>query len=99
MNVLLVSNGYGEAAIAGYLARAITGLDPGASIEHFPLVGRFPNSPGALRSVGPQVEMPSGGLVAYWNMRNWARDAGAGLFALTLRQFSFLSRQRARDVV
>jgi uncharacterized protein (TIGR03492 family) len=99
MNVLLVSNGYGEAAIAGYLARAITSLDPAASIEHFPLVGRFPNSPGALRSVGPQVEMPSGGLVAYWNMRNWARDAGAGLFASTLRQFSFLSRQRDRDVV
>lgn len=97
-DVLLVSNGYGEAAIAGYLTHAIRELAPDASVEHFPMVGRIASLP-ELPSVGPQAQMPSGGLVAYWNMRNWARDVSAGLLGLTLRQFAFLSRQRARSVV
>lgn len=98
IDVLIVSNGYGEAAIAGYLARALLEIAPDARVEHFPLVGQI--SPTAeLPSVGPQAQMPSGGLVAYWNVRNWARDVGAGLLGLTLRQFAFLSRQRRRSVV
>jgi uncharacterized protein (TIGR03492 family) len=97
-DVLLVSNGYGEAAIAGYLARAMRNLAPDASVEHFPMVGRIDPDPD-LPSVGPQAEMPSGGLVAYWNVRNWARDVRAGLLGLTLRQFAYLSRQRRRSVV
>jgi len=43
--------------------------------------------------------MPSGGLIAYWNLRNLAADIGAGLGALTLRQYRFLSQQRQRDVI
>jgi uncharacterized protein (TIGR03492 family) len=97
-DVLLVSNGYGEAAIAGYLARAIHELAPEANVEHFPLVGRVADT-ADLPSVGPQARMPSGGLVAYWNLRNWARDVRAGLIGLTLRQFAFLSRQRGRSVI
>ncbi|MBV8281874.1 MAG: hypothetical protein JO347_07395 [Candidatus Eremiobacteraeota bacterium] len=92
-NILLVSNGYGEAAIAGYIASAIAERDAKATVEHFPLVGRVPGS------IGPQAEMPSGGLIAYWNVRNLLRDARAGLFSLTAAQFGFLRAQRARDAV
>ena len=105
-NILLVSNGYGEAAIAGYLADAIAARAPNATIEHFPLVGEFgrinstaTTATTATRVVGPQAQMPSGGLIAYWNLRNLARDVRAGLLSLTLRQFAFLRRQRARTVV
>src|SRR5579864_5712579 len=97
-DILLVSNGYGEMAIALYIARAIRAQAGAARIEHFPLVGRAPN--GAWpEGVGPQAEMPSGGLIANWNVRNLAADIGAGLGVLTLRQFRFLSRQRQRDVI
>jgi uncharacterized protein (TIGR03492 family) len=98
IDVLLVSNGYGEAAIAGYVARAIREIAPDAHVEHFPLVGQM-DPTAELPSVGPQAQMPSGGLVAYWNLRNWARDVRAGLFGLTLRQFAYLSRQHRRSVI
>ncbi|HLN47195.1 MAG TPA: lipid-A-disaccharide synthase-related protein [Magnetospirillaceae bacterium] len=103
-NILLVSNGYGEAAIAGYLAAAIAARAPDAIVEHFPMVGG-PDAAGAAadatqtRVVGPAARMPSGGLIAYWNIRNLMRDIGAGLLSLTARQFAFLRRQRARDAI
>ncbi|HEY5095346.1 MAG TPA: lipid-A-disaccharide synthase-related protein [Candidatus Eremiobacteraceae bacterium] len=95
--VLLVSNGFGEMAIAGYLAREIRAAQPDAHIEHLPLVGTPPPDAG-VKTVGPVADMPSGGLVAFWNLRNIARDLGAGLLGLTLRQFAFLSGRRD-DVV
>ena len=97
-DILLVSNGFGEAAVATYIARAIEGRNPAARIEHLPLVGEA--APDAWpKPVGPQASMPSGGLVAYWNLRNLAADLRAGLLRLTLRQIGYLRRQRARDVV
>jgi uncharacterized protein (TIGR03492 family) len=95
--VLLVSNGFGEMAIAGYLAREIRSTRPDAQIEHLPLVGT-PAADADVKTVGPLADMPSGGLVAFWNLRNIARDLGAGLIGLTLRQFAFL-RGRRDDVV
>jgi len=95
--VLLVSNGFGEIAIAGYLAREICAAQPDAHIEHLPLVGT-PAAIAGVTVVGPRADMPSGGLVAFWNLRNIARDLGAGLIGLTLRQFAFL-RGRRDDVV
>ncbi|HEY7788857.1 MAG TPA: lipid-A-disaccharide synthase-related protein [Casimicrobiaceae bacterium] len=95
--MLLVSNGFGEMAIAGYLAREIRAAQPDAIIEHLPLVGT-PAADDALKTVGPRADMPSGGLVAFWNLRNIARDLGAGLIGLTFRQFAFL-RGRTDDVV
>lgn len=95
--VLFVSNGYGEMAIAGYIAREVAAQQPAARIEHLPLVGDLPA--GAWPpAVGPRAAMPSGGLVALWNFRNLARDLRAGLGALSFRQFSFL-RKRTDDVV
>ena len=98
-DILLVSNGYGEAAIAGYLARAIRERAPNARVEHFPMVGDVAAFSPDLPTVGPRASMPSGGLVAYWNVRNWLRDMRAGLLGLTLRQFAYLKRQRNRSVV
>ena len=99
MNVLIVSNGHGETAIAGYLGRALVDRAPAALVEHFPLVGDGAEAQPGLTVVGPRARMPSGGLVAYWNLRNLARDLGAGLSALIIRQAAFLRRQRARDVI
>jgi uncharacterized protein (TIGR03492 family) len=102
-DILLVSNGFGEAAIAGYIAAAIKHDAPDAQIEHLPLVwsdaAQTGADRGALRTVGPTREMPSGGLVAYWNFGNLFRDLRAGLFGLTLRQYAFLRRQRKRGVI
>jgi uncharacterized protein (TIGR03492 family) len=86
-------------AILENVARAIVAREPAARLAHMPIVGRL--APDAWPTpVGPQAEMPSGGLVTYWNFRNILRDVGAGLVGLTLRQFAFLARQRnAYDVV
>jgi tetraacyldisaccharide 4'-kinase len=86
-------------AILEYIARAIAAREPSARLAHMPIVGRL--APDAWpRSVGPQAEMPSGGLVTYWNFHNILRDVGAGLVGLTLRQFAFLARQHdAYDTV
>lgn len=97
-DVLLVSNGFGEAAITTYVARSLRSLSPVSRSEHFPLVGR-PRSDAWPPAVGPQQEMPSGGLVTYWNLRNLAADLRAGLGDLTLRQYRFLRAQRERDVI
>ena len=86
MNVLIVSNGHGEAAIAGYLGRALLERAPSARVDHFPLVGEGEESPRGVTIVGPRKRMPSGGLVAYWNFKNLMRDVGAGLPILVARQ-------------
>jgi tetraacyldisaccharide 4'-kinase len=97
--ILLVSNGYGEMAILGDIASSIAAQDPAAVLAHMPLVGHL--GPGTWPpAVGPHADMPSGGLVTYWNFRNIARDVRAGLLGVTVRQFAFLARQRsAYDVV
>ncbi len=97
-DILLVSNGFGETAIATYVARALRTSDPTARVELFPLVGRAPADAFPF-GVGPQADMPSGGLIAYWNVRNLARDVAAGLGGLTVRQYAFLRSQRQRDVI
>ncbi len=98
MNMLLVSNGFGEAAIAAYIAQATVALAPQARIEHLPLVAGAP-SEAWPPAIGPQATMPSGGLVAYWNLRNLAADVRAGLISLTLRQIRFLRNQQSRDII
>lgn len=97
--ILLVSNGYGEIAIAETIARAIVRRAPSAVLSHMRLVGTAPQ--GAWPTpVGPEAEMPSGGLVTYWNFRNIWRDVRAGLLGSVLRQFAFLrSIGRGEDAV
>ena len=95
--ILLVSNGYGEIAIAETIAHAIVHRAPSAVLSHMRLVGTAPQ--GAWPTpVGPEAEMPSGGLVTYWNFRNIWRDVRAGLLGAVLRQFAFLrSTGRGED--
>ena len=85
--VLFVSNGHGEVAIAERIAKE---LPPEIACDHLALVGTFEHS-AVMRDVGPRRAMPSGGLVAMGNVRNIARDLGAGLIGHTLAQLRFLS--------
>jgi uncharacterized protein (TIGR03492 family) len=94
VRILLVSNGFGEIAILRTIAKAIAGRAPDATLAQMPLVGTL-DVTAWPPAVGPQRSMPSGGLVTYWNFRNLARDFGAGLLALSARQFAFLMRQHA----
>lgn len=97
-NILLVSNGFGEAAIATYIARAIVDRCAASRVEHFALVGAIA-ADARPTPVGPQQAMPSGGLVTYGNVKNLARDVRAGLGRLTLQQCRFLATQRERDAL
>ncbi len=86
--VLFVSNGHGEVAIAARIAQA---LPAHIQADHLALVGGAHNAHDPrLRDVGPRRALPSGGLIAMGNMRNIARDLGAGLLAHTLSQLRFL---------
>ncbi|HXW75946.1 MAG TPA: hypothetical protein VEJ20_00900, partial [Candidatus Eremiobacteraceae bacterium] len=64
--ILLVSNGFGEMAIAECIASAIARADPDVSLAHLPLVGKAA-ADSWPPAVGPHADMPSGGLVTYWN--------------------------------
>ena len=97
-DILLVSDGHGEAAISGYVADAIRSRDPGIAVEHLPLVGSASDL-GWPPTVGPKRAMPSGGLVTNWNVRNFARDVQAGLVGLLFQQHQFLRAQRERTAL
>lgn len=86
--VLFVSNGHGEIAIAARLAAELQSIAP-IPCDHLALVGDFVYA-SSMRDVGPRRAMPSGGVIAMGNLRNIARDLGAGLIAHTLAQLRFL---------
>lgn len=97
MRVLFVSNGHGEATIAGNIAGEV-GKIVSAQCDHLAIVGVATDP--AMRDVGPRRVMPSGGLVAMGSMRNIARDLGAGLMGLTFAQRKFLRSIRGQyDIV
>ena len=91
--VLFVSNGNGEAAIADRIAAEVRRVLPEVTCDHLALVGEGRSE--AMREVGPQRRMPSGGIIAMGNVRNIARDVRGGLIGLTLAQRAFLVRARA----
>ena len=93
MRVLLVSNGNGEVAIAQRLAVALHERIPGLELEHLPLVGE-PQSTAEAKVIGPRAALPSGGLIAMFNLRNIFNDIAGGLLGLTIRQFRFLRAAR-----
>lgn len=90
--ILFVTNGHGEIAIADRIAQELRLLRPELRIDHFPLVGESRSE--IMREVGPRRAMPSGGLLAMGNVRNIARDVGGGLLALTYAQRHFLKDAR-----
>lgn len=91
-SVLFVSNGHGEDAIAATIARQLRALRF-AHTDHFPLVGEPVGLPD-FAAVGPQRRLPSGGLIAMFNVRNILADVRGGLVALTLAQLRFLRAAR-----
>jgi uncharacterized protein (TIGR03492 family) len=98
MRVLFVTNGHGEAAIAERIALEVEVATRGARLDHAALVGDV--SSRHLRDVGPRGAMPSGGLIAMFNLRNIARDLRAGLLGLVRAQRGFLRGSRDEyDVV
>ncbi|MBV9719048.1 MAG: hypothetical protein JOZ77_06995 [Candidatus Eremiobacteraeota bacterium] len=90
--VLLVTNGHGEAAIADRIADELRALLPDARFDHLALVGNHADV--TMRPVGPRRPMPSGGLIAMGNARNLFADLRAGLLGLTLEQARFLRQRR-----
>jgi uncharacterized protein (TIGR03492 family) len=89
--VLFVSNGHGEVAIASRIAAETAGV----VCDHLALVGGEKTQTG-MNEVGPRRAMPSGGLIAMGNVRNIARDLGAGLIAHTFAQLRFLRSTRGK---
>ncbi|MHB8146756.1 MAG: hypothetical protein ACYDGM_05750 [Vulcanimicrobiaceae bacterium] len=92
--ILFVSNGHGEAAIADRIALELQRIRAQTICDHVALVGEGRSS--AMREVGPQRRLPSGGIVAMGNLRNILRDLRGGLIGLTLEQHGFLSRARTQ---
>lgn len=92
--VLFVTNGHGEAAIAERIAAELRRLTPSVELDHLALVGDAQST--AMHDVGPRRPMPSGGLIAMGNVGRIIQDIGAGLLALTYRQYRFLRRMRGR---
>ncbi|MBV9403527.1 MAG: hypothetical protein JO018_07330, partial [Candidatus Eremiobacteraeota bacterium] len=86
---LFVTNGHGEQAIA---ARIATELDTigDFQMDHLSLVGDDVAASVLLRPVGPRRRMPSGGLIAMGNVRNFLRDLRAGLATHTFAQLRYL---------
>ena len=96
--ILFVTNGHGEIAIARRIADEVRHARA-ASTEHLALVGTaFGNAD--FVAVGPQRDMPSGGLVAMGNVRAFLRDVGAGFVGFWFAGRRFLQHARGRyDVV
>jgi uncharacterized protein (TIGR03492 family) len=94
--VLFVSNGHGETAIAERIGAEVRAAARRPLVlEHLPLVGAGAGGQ-ALVTVGPRRELPSGGLVAMGNVRNFARDLRAGFAGLLAAQVGFLRAARRR---
>jgi uncharacterized protein (TIGR03492 family) len=98
MNVLFVSNGHGETAIAARIASQLRQLAPAVRCDHLALVGDSWHFD-FMEEVGPRRLMPSGGLIAMGNLRNIARDLASGLAGLTVAQWRFLRSVRGRYAV
>ena len=62
MKLLLISNGHGEDAIGGRLAREFRKLAPNLELAAVPIVGRgMPYERAGIPVLGPRWELPSGG--------------------------------------
>lgn len=92
--VLFVSNGYGEDAIAGGIVESLQATAPHLRILAMPLVGQGKAySRLGVEVVGPQVLLPSGGLI----LSKWTHifsDLRAGLWGVTWRQIQTIRTLR-----
>lgn len=86
MQLLCLSNGHGEDAIALRILQALQRHPDRPKVAALPLVGEghlFANS--GIPVIGPVKQMPSGGFI-YMDGRQFARDLRGGLLKLTLAQ-------------
>lgn len=96
LDLLIVSNGHGEDAIAARLATALAERRPSVRMAAFPLVGRGEAYDRAgIPTVFRSRPMPSGGF-GWQDPRAFARDLAAGFLSLTASQMDALRRLRDR---
>lgn len=95
--ILFVTNGHGEIAIARRIAEDVRREGWGIT-EHLALVGAALGDH-EFRTVGPQRDLPSGGLVAMGNVRAFARDVAAGFLPFWFAGRRFLQQARGRYAV
>jgi len=91
MNILFISNGYGEDSVASLLIKELREKKV-FNIKVLPLVGSgeifdFPD----VEVLGPLVNLPSGGLINN-NLFALIKDIKAGLVRLTLEQIGILKK-------
>lgn len=93
--ILFLSNGHGEDVIGAQIAQRVHALaGTNLQLNAFPLVGLGKAYRRAgIPVVGPQAQLPSGGL-AYLRLGNLAADLLAGGLGLFFRQLGFVRRHR-----
>jgi len=90
MDLLCLSNGHGEDAIAVRVLRALQQLSNPPNLAALPLVGEgVAYYKAGIKVLGPTQAMPSGGFI-YMDQRQMWGDLKAGLLGLTLGQWQTL---------
>ena len=99
MKLLFVSNGHGEDAIGGHLARTFLELDSSLEIEAMPIIGRgMPYERVGVRVLGPRMDLPSGGFTFTSLKLLWA-DWQAGMRQMCHDQFWAIRRAQPDAVI
>lgn len=90
MQLLILSNGHGEDAIAVRIAEELQRLPNSPKIVALPIVGKgHAYSQHGIPSIGTVRQMPSGGFI-YMDGRQFFRDIRGGLIQLTLEQYKVI---------
>jgi uncharacterized protein (TIGR03492 family) len=90
MDLLCLSNGHGEDAIAVRVLKALKQLSNPPNLAALPLVGEgVAYYKAGIKVLGPTQAMPSGGFI-YMDQRQMWSDLKAGLLGLTLGQWQTL---------
>ncbi len=96
---MFVSNGHGEDAIGGHLAKTFLELDPTLEIEAMPVIGRgAPYERAGVRVLGPRVDLPSGGFT-FTSIKLLLEDWRSGLRQMCFDQFWAIRRAQPDAVI
>lgn len=92
MQLLVLSNGHGEDAIALRIIEQLQCLPNAPKIVALPLVGTgYAYTQRNIPIVGPMQQMPSGGFI-YMDGRQLWQDIQGGLLKLTLAQYKVIRK-------
>jgi uncharacterized protein (TIGR03492 family) len=93
MNMMVVSNGYGEDSIGTAMAKELQNLD--IKVTALPLVGQGKSyEEQGLEVIGPRQDLPSGGFV-FDRPGALQKDIQAGFISMTFKQWQTLRRVSA----